>query len=258
MSTELITYQEFKNKPLHESISSFRSTEFTKETGLQLLLKFAADRSELLHPQHLGCGAAPAVAKHTPCFSYSDRAISPLNVCVPFQRCEVPGAGHSSHWEALCLHLSAATHHIRRPSTAAHDGLWWVLGLAAQQARSVPLVFFFFFAKTRSGDLNLFAFQWLYDPSCSLQNSFLLKYVYGCVSSERAVWRVDVKAFPLRCRCVPLNKSARLTDSLLVCSVDVGAKPKGEKIPHEQQIKFFGKVWTHPSFDSQRQAEPKV
>lgn len=29
------------------------------------------------------------------------------------------------------------------------------------------------------------------------------------------------------------------------CYLDVGTRPKGEKIPHEQQIKFFGKVRTH-------------
>lgn len=28
----------------------------------------------------------------------------------------------------------------------------------------------------------------------------------------------------------------------IVSVVDVGTRPKGEKIPHEQQIKFFGKV----------------
>lgn len=37
-----------------------------------------------------------------------------------------------------------------------------------------------------------------------------------------------------------LNSSAHT--HCILSAVDVGTRPKGEKIPHEQQIKFFGKV----------------
>lgn len=86
------------------------------------------------------------LAKHTFLFWQTEPSpFSPFLSCVhPFQGCEVTGAGHSSHWEALCLHLPAATHHIRRPSTATHDGLWWVLCIV-QNFCQPQLDFFFIF-----------------------------------------------------------------------------------------------------------------
>lgn len=49
-----------------------------------------------------------------------------LQECVCyFQRSEVSGAGHSRYRETVCLHLPPAAHHIRRPGTATHDGVWW-------------------------------------------------------------------------------------------------------------------------------------
>lgn len=99
----LITYQEFKT-----------SWKQLRRSTLSLVLRQAKHTSF----SHI-------LMESSPC--------SPSLSCVhPFQGCEVTGAGHSSHWEALCLHLPAATHHIRRPSTAAHDGLWWVLCLRAE------------------------------------------------------------------------------------------------------------------------------
>lgn len=119
-----MNYQELK-----KSLLQYR--HFSSVLLFFLLFFFALTPAKM---QHLLCCAS--LSKHHA--FYSDRAISPqcgspfLSCVHPFQGCEVAGAGHSSHWEAFCLHLPAATHHIRRPSTATHDGLWWVFCLSSE------------------------------------------------------------------------------------------------------------------------------
>ena len=53
-------------------------------------------------------------------------------------------------------------------------------------------------------------------------------------------------------RC-QMNITPKMCPDLVVVDcvlpvLDVGTRQMGEKIPHEQQIKFFGKVSTHLSF----------
>lgn len=162
-----MSYQELKKKkPFLKSLDIFQVF-----CSYILLFFFALTPAKM---QHLLCCAL--LSKHHAFFS--DRAISPhrgspfLSCVYPFQGCEVTGVGHSSHWEALCLHLLAATHHIRRPSTATHDGLWWVFCLSAEltvfcKQLDDTVFFFYFIAKTHIEDSNVLAFKLLYLPNCS-------------------------------------------------------------------------------------------